>query len=261
MVTNFIFDKVKLSDLGYILVTEPEDYKDVHQMDYGTIKGSRSDKSHKTSYNYGQNYNTTFTIMKNSCEYDSDELNLTYRDISELSNWLCRKEYKWFKFCKDDEDDEIWYEVKINTQKEYIGDQVIGMKLFVEANTPYGFSKEIERTLTGTNFRIQIYSDEEGYIYPDVNITLNTGGNLRLTNTYENRSTVLKNCVSGETITFYGDDLQQIESTQSHDYITDFNYKFPRFVNEYGSFENTLVSNIPCTITFKYRTIRKVGME
>lgn len=261
MVTDFIFDKVMLSDLGYILVLESEEYKDIHQMDYGTIKGSRTDVSHKTSYNYGQNYSTTFTIMKNSCSYGVDELDLTYNDIRELTRWLCRKEYKWFKFCKDDEDDEIWYEVKINTQKEYVGEKIVGLKLFVEANSPYGFSKEMEKTYIGTNFRVKIYSDEEGYIYPDVKIKLTNGGNLVLTNVFENRQTTLKNCVGNEIITFHGGDIQQIESTKSHDFITEFNYQFPRFVNEYGSFENTFTSNLPCTISFTYREIRKVGME
>ena len=33
MVTDFIFDKVKLSDLGYLLVLDSEEQKDIHQIE------------------------------------------------------------------------------------------------------------------------------------------------------------------------------------------------------------------------------------
>lgn len=263
MVKDFVFDKVALSDLGYIAVFQSsEEQVVVSEMSLNTVKGARSDKSHATSYTYPNNYSDTFMILKNPCEYNDDEMDLTNKEISELIKWLCRKEYKWFRFVDDDDDDEIWYEVKFDAKKEYAGERVIGLSLTVEANTPYGFTKEKTRKYTASPMKIKVHSDEEGYIYPTVRITLRQGGNLVLTNTFENRSTTLKNCVNNETIVLYGDDLQQIVSSNpNHDYVTEFNYKFPRLCNKYNEYLNTFTSNLPCDISFTYREIRKVGME
>lgn len=45
-------------------------------------------------------------------------------------------------------------------------------------------------------------SDEEGYLYPDITITLKSAGDLKITNEYDKRTTVVRGCSSGETLTF-----------------------------------------------------------
>lgn len=263
MITDFVFDKVKLSDLGYVAFWQnSEDQVTVSDMNLNTIKAARSDISHSTSYTYENNYSSTFLLLKDSCRHNPDELNLTYRDISELTKWLCRKQYKWFRLIKDDDDDEIWYQVQIDVKKELAGEDVIGLTITVNANTPYGFSKQKVKSFTNSPYMVRTHSDEEGYIYPDVEITLRQSGNLVLTNTLENRQTTIKNCINTEKITIYGGDLQQIISTnQNHDFVTEFNYVFPRLLCNYYEFDNNFTSNLACDISFTYRDIRKVGMS
>lgn len=241
MVQDFIFDGQALSDFGYLLIYEnSEDVIDVSNMQYETIKAALSDKVHRVAHTYESNYTSTFFIMKNPCVYDDEDLNLSSDNIRELTRWLARKQYKWFRFIDEEDDDETWYKAQIVVQKEMYGGNCIGLQLTVNANAPYGFSREITHNITDGTFDINVQSDEEGYIYPDMTITIPQAGNYEITNTYENRTTVINNCVAGEVITISGGDNQQISSNVNHDFTNDFNYVFPRLCNKYGDGRNTL---------------------
>jgi len=237
-------------------------------MQFETIKAALSDISRKTSHTYESNYTSTFLIMKNSCDYDDGEF-LSHDDVSELTRWLARKQYKWFRFIDDDDDDEIWYKVQIQVSKEYVGDNVIGLRLIVTANAPYGFTREFTKSNTeleeGEDFDIRIYSDEEGYIYPTCVVTCPTAGTLTITNTTEGRVTRVANCSANEVITFIGEDTQQIISSDTtHDFTKHFNYVFPRLYVEYGNYNNTFECEIngeTPEVTFSFRGIRKVGFD
>lgn len=266
MIADFIFDGKALSDFGYmVLFEESEDNIEVSNMKFTEIKGAKSDVSQQTSYNYENNYSTTFTIIKDICGIRTGESEyLSNIEIEELTRWLARKQYKWFKFIDDDEDDEIWYQAQFVINKEYVGDRCFGLKLTLNTSAPFGFTREIKviPSITEGEFFVPVYSDEEGYIYPDVIVTMNQSGTLEIVNVSENRITELKNCVHNETITFYGQGVNQISSTSTtHDYAADFNYNFPRFFTEYGENNNKFTVNADCTITFVYRGIRKVGLE
>ena len=264
MISDFIFDGRALSEFGYILVFEnTEDAMDTSNMEMKTIKGARNDKSLGVGYSYGDNLTATYLIMKNFCEFPEDDLNLTDEDVSELTRWLCRKQYKWFRYVDDDgATSDVWYQGYWTVQKEYAGDSVIGLKITLHTNAPYGYSRIIKHFSNETAFDINVNTDEEGYIYPTVTIQLAEGGELHFINTTENRDMELKNCVAGETITIENGDVQQIGSTNTaHDWIHEFNYKYPRFVTSYGNLENHFTINKQADITLEYREIRKVGLK
>lgn len=266
MITDFIFDGRTLSSFGYILIFEnEEDTIDVSNISFVEIKGARNDRSYRAGYKYDNNYSATYTIIKNPCD-NSDDLDMSDEDISELTRWLCRKQYKWFSFI-DPDNNQVWYKGYFTVQKKEIGDSLVGLAITLHTNAPYGFSGEIISTYlcnddNNRQFQLMINSDEEGYIYPDIEIKLLEGGAFRLRNATEDRTTVLLNCKEGEIIKLYGYDLQQIESdNEDHDYIYDFNYKFPRLHNLYTINENIWECSLNCEITFKYREIRKVGLK
>ena len=241
MIKDFIFDGQALSDFGYIAIFEnSEDVIEVSAMQYENIKGALSDISHRVSYNYEQNYTSTFLIIKSECENNEDELWMTHDDISEMTRWLARKQYKWFRFIDEEDDDEIWYKVQVKVSKEYIGDRVLGLQLTVTANAPYGFTREIKKKIQDSEFTINAISDEEGYIYPDMTIEMLANGDFELLNEYENRITKIANCVAGEVITISGGDNLQISSSVNHDFTKDFNYVFPRLCNMYGDNNNII---------------------
>ena len=264
MITDFIYDGKALSDFGYMVLFENTDESiPVSEMKFSEIKGSRSDVSQQVSYSYENNYSCTFTVIKNLCNTNEKDEFLTNNDVEELTRWLARKTYKWFKFIDDDDDDEIWYQAQFSIHKEYVGDDVFGLSLTLNTNAPFGFTREIivNPAIRNNSFSVPVYSDEEGYIYPDVVVTMADAGELVITNTAESRETTLKNCVVDEVITFYGQNINQIISTSTHDYAKDFNYNFPRFFTEYGDNTNQFTVNLDCTIKLIYRGIRKVGLH
>lgn len=274
MIKDFIFDGQALSDFGYIAIFEnSEDVIEVSAMQYENIKGALSDISHRVSYNYEQNYTSTFLIIKSECENNEDELWMTHDDISEMTRWLARKQYKWFRFIDEDDDDEIWYKVQVKVSKEYMGDRVLGLQLTVTANAPYGFTREIKKKIQDSEFSINAISDEEGYIYPDMEITCIVPGKLIITNKYDNRETVVNNCQQDEIITISGGDCLQISSSiANRDFSKDFNYIFPRLCCNYGNTKNVISTSLGTShgsvayevappITLSYRGIRKVGFD
>lgn len=258
---NFVFDNILLSDFGYVVSHDGvlDEETVVSGMQFTTVKGARSDISHKVATPYEENYHADVTITKSPC--GDDNLYLTNHDISEMANWLCRKEYKWFRWVDDIGQDEIWYEVQINMDKQMYGNSVIGLVLHITANRPYGVTKEFKKNFAEEDFQVVVHSDEEGYIYPDITINVDDDGTIALTNEYENRTMEIKNCTAGEIITIHGGDLLQITSSiDTHDLSKDFNYKFFRLCNMYARNKNNITLSGNATGTMTYRGIRKVGM-
>lgn len=101
-------------------------------------------------------------------------------------------------------------------------------------------------------------SYEEGYIYPEMEITVKKDGDLKIHNSIENRETYIANCKANEIITF---DYPVIRSSDSsHNIQNDFNWKFFRIANTYNNSRNDLVISLPCSIKIKYSPIVKVGI-
>ena len=262
--SDFIFDGYKLSDFGYIITHDGlfDETGAVSAMKFTNISGAQSDIDRKVAHTYDEKYHCDITIMKNPCQ-DGD-LNLTNNEISRMARWLCRKEYKWFRWIDDIGQDEIWWEVQIAMDKVMLGDSVIGLTLHVTANRPYGLSQLYEYEWVGgldTTTTLFVQSDEEGYIYPDVTITVKGGGTVSITNLYENRTTEIANCTSSEVLTLRGGDTKQITTTiAKHNLSQDFNYKFLRLCNRWQKNENKLVISPNANVSISYRGKRKVGI-
>ena len=155
--------------MGYLILYDNavDETSLVSTMDFATFKAAQSDISHKTSTSYTEGLTRVISIYKNPCEHEN--LNLTNIDISYLSRWLSRKQYKWFRWINDETDMEIWYQVQIKIDKIEYGDNVIGLQLTIQANRPYGVTRPIKSSYkceANTEHMITINTDEEGYIYP-----------------------------------------------------------------------------------------------
>lgn len=294
---DFEFDGKTLADFGCVMFSEglSEDRLAVSAMAFDTIKSALSDISLKAAHTYEDNYSTTVLITKNCCARKclddperpyytvngtnlkitlgyckeeqhaviddkftcNDELNLSDMEISALTKWLVRKQYKWFRWC----DRYVWYRAQNKIEKIYVGEDVIGLAVTINTNAPYGFSEEIDEVFYEVDHMdIVDQTDEEGYIYPEMTVTFKESGDFELENTYDESVTRIKNVSEGETIVFRGD-LQEIESSDaSHTLPVDFNFVFPRLCNLYGENMNHFESNLDCDFNVKYRGIRKVGL-
>lgn len=267
MIQDFLFDGQTLSGFGYMICsfdssgTNSTEF--VSYMNYTEIKSPLSNVSHRVSDLYDNNLSHTIQICKKNCNNDIN-YTITADEVSELSRWLCRKDYKWFKWIDDEDNDEIFYQVRINLKQIKIYDNKVGFELDIISNRPYGLTNEIKanyNNAANSTIRLDVYSDEEGYIYPDIIIKIKENGNLKLNNIYENRMTYIANCNTDEVITIIGGDTQQIISNnENHNLSQDFNYIFPRLCNLYRHSTNEISINLACDVEIKYRGIRKVGI-
>ena len=260
---DFKFDGVKLSTKGYIMCSDgiADEELAVSSMMYDTIKASLSDVVHKVAHNYDENYTRVFAIMKSPC--DNVNVAMSESDISDITRWLVRKQYKVFRYVDEEGHDyPTWYKVQNTVSKIIYGNDVIGLTITVNANAPYGFADETTTTWSDNSKTIAVVTDEEGYIYPDMEITCNAAGNLTITNDRESgRITRINNVVANEVITITGGDIQQITSSVSgHDLSVDFNYVFPRLCSRYNSYNNTITTNLSSVKELSYCGIRKVGL-
>lgn len=103
-------------------------------------------------------------------------------------------------------------------------------------------------------------SYEEGYIYPEMEITIKRDGDLTIHNSIENRETYIANCKANEVITLNYPVIKSSLPSSSHNIQNDFNWTFFRIANTYDDSRNDLVISLPCSIKIKYSPIVKVGI-
>lgn len=212
-----------------------------------------------TSTEYEDCLETTFQICKSSCT--SDVMEICSTEFRELTKWLNRKNFKKFKLL-DEEHIDLYYEVSININRIEIDGNLYGLELEVIANRPFALKEPrtiiIKNTETEGKYSLNDTSYEEGYIYPEVEITINQDGDLKIYNAIEDRWTNILNCTAGEIITMDYPIIQSSDS--SHDIQNLFNWKFLRIANTYENSRNDLTISIPCTIKLKYSPVVKVGL-
>ena len=187
--------------------------------------------------------------------------------MMKLMRWLNRKEWCKFKPIYDDLSFPNVYFMGTFTEISTInkGGVVCGLALTFTTNAPFGFMEFEDNTFTVSSvngtFTIYDESDELGNKYPDkVTIRMNNGGDFSLTNSLNERTTTIKNCVANEVITL--DCINKIiTSSVSHERLyNDFNYVYPMLTNTDTDSKNVFTATLPCVVTFEYKPIRKVGI-
>ena len=170
--------------------------------------------------------------------------------------------YGWKKYKTDPEIEMLGYvtSTDINAYPQHKVDE--NDEIIYGAHTDgyqyYSLGQVYKASLNDTSY-------EEGYIYPQMEITIDNiddrpvnERNLTIHNSIENREMYIANCTSGEVITF---DYPVIQSSNSsHNIQNDFNWTFFRVANTYDNSRNDLTISIPCTIKLKYSPIVKVGL-
>lgn len=268
--TNFEFAGEKLSDYGMI-VCEFDDSGGVETVSSGAditfkqVKSSSGNKFGLVSSNYESCYTSVFKICKNPCTTNNqNEMYLSVEEVSALQRWLCRKnKYNKFKIDQDGYE-HIYWNATFSSKQIEVNGRIIGLELTLYTDAPYAYMDEITIEKDCSNdleFDIYDVSDEEGYIYPDVIITLLEDGDFALSNLLSNKTTSISNCSKGEIITIEGDSQIISSSLSAHKSLSkDFNYFFPKIINTYTETKNTFTCNLKCMITITYSPIRKVGL-
>ena len=264
---TFTYDGVSLADMGYIVCNfsggsvSLDGVTTDSQRDWDNISVMWGKFMPWTVSTFGDSLEMEFSIMKDPCGDNS--LVITPAEMVELKRWLSRPHAKVLRFPEEDGFEHIYYEGSFNVEEVWLNTEArYGANLSFTCNSPagyYDFEAVTGSVASGESFTINDISDEVGWIYPTLSVTLQEGGELRLTNSFDERTTVVKNCSAGETITFYN--TQQIStSDSSHAVHDDFNYKFIRVCNSFRNNINTITSNLGLTYEYTYKPIAKAVM-
>ena len=206
--------------------------------------------------NYSEAIKFAFQVIKKNKEpIDSYE-------YSTYARLLQRKDdYKEFTITKLDYDTVHFY-AQLNISPIQVGGDIMGINITGTTDSPYAYGQMITKKISTENgigmLKFADMSDEIGYIYPDIEIDISSACNLKITNETSGEIFKLNNCVNNEIINIDSTILEMTSTALSHKLYEDSNYKFPRIVNDINKRTNVFKVEGNCTVTMKYRPIRKV---
>ena len=260
---DFEYDGLNLSDKGFIICKFGSDGMETISngsvITFNTVATQRGAKRELTSVEYSDCLSATFCICKHPCLVGTDELTLP--EIRDMMRWLNRKEFHKFKLL-DSEYINIYFEASFNVKKVEINGKVVGLELEMITNRPYAIHEPLQLMVknlivNGTK-KIFSKSDEEGYVYPEMEITIAEDGDLEIYNALESRTMKIANCKAGEVITVKYPIIES--SLVAHKIQNDFNWQFFRIASSYRDRLNEITISIPCTIKMSYTPVVKVGI-
>ena len=259
---DFEFDGLNLSSFGFVICKFGSDGLETvssgSQIIFNTISTQKGAKHELASIEYGDCLTTTIQICKNIC--GSNDFEISTEELRTLSRWLNRTNFHKLKILCDEYLD-IYFEASFNISKIEMNGKICGLELEVITNRPFALQESkkivIKNLIENGKHNIKDCSDAEGYIYPEVEITLNESGDLKIYNEIENRETSIIGCTAGEVIKMNYPIIETSIST--HKIQDDFNWNFFRISNTYRNNLNKITISLPCTIKIIYSPIAKVG--
>lgn len=260
---NFEYDGLKLSDFGFIICNFGSEglqtISNGSQITFNTVSSLNGAKHELTSTEYNNCLESVFQICKNPCDSNNSEISI--EELRALSKWLNRKGFYKFKILNDEYLD-IYFEASFNISKIEFNGKLCGLELSLKTNRPFALQEPKKITLKNLEANgeksIIDYSDVEGYIYPEIEITINESGDFSIYNAIEDRTTFIANCVVGEVIKMNYPIIES--SVSSHEIQNDFNWNFFRIANTFRNNINKLIISLPCTIKLNYSPTVKVGI-
>ncbi|HAU88354.1 MAG TPA: hypothetical protein DCW90_23625 [Lachnospiraceae bacterium] len=260
---DFEYDGLNLSDKGFMLCSFDKSKIDTvengAEINMETSPFYNGDVNYTLTANYESTLTTTFQICKNPCT--GEDLNITVDEVRDMASWLCRKGFHKFKIFDDDYLN-VYYEATFNMSRIIRNGNVIGLELEMITNRPFGVMEDtvinIKNEVENGVENFYSISDDEGFIYPKTKITIKQDGDLKISNIFVQRDTIIKNCKAGEVIEM---DYPVIKSSlESHKIQNDFNWNFFRIENKFKDKRNLIQISIPCEIEMVYSPIAKIGI-
>lgn len=260
---DFEYDGLNLSDKGFIICKFSSDgietFSNGSYITFNTVSTLRGSKHELSSTEYGECLTTTLQICKHPCRTEDAEISVD--EMRDVMRWLNRKGFHKFKLLND-EYINIFFEASFNVSRVEINGKLVGFELEVITNRPHALHEPIPITIKNLQengeFKIHSQSDDEGHIYPEMEITINSDGDFEMINSFEGRTMRIANCKAGEVITMNYPIIQS--SLVEHKIQNDFNWQFFRIANSFRDRVNEITISIPCTIKLKYSPIVKVGI-
>lgn len=260
---DFEYDGLLLSDMGYMVCNFGskglETVDNGADINFNTIPFFYGTKHELISTSYNDCLTTTFQICKNTCNDYTEKI--TIEEFNRITYWLNRKNFYKFKIINDEYVD-IFFEASFNVRRIEFGGEIYGLELEMKTNRPYGLKETILNSNTlsaGESLVVNDLSNEEGFIYPHIEITLaNNGGTLTIQNSLSSDITVINDCRAGEKIIF---NYPMITSSIASHKISDaFNWIFPKLINTFSNQINNFTFSLGCTVKISYNPIVKISI-
>ena len=267
--TDFEYDGHYLSDFGFTICSfngssDTETVSAGSKISFNTVSTHYGKRFNLAGTQYDECITATFDICKDMCQDDNFVItNDEYRDIM---RWLNRREFLKFRILYDEDDDRefCYYEASFNVDKIMSDQGLVGLELTLETNKPFGYGQEqyFSWTMTGGSSKsLYDMSDEIGYTYPSVVITLMEAGDLQITNDLEPCMMVINNCSSGEVITIDGETHIITSSLDSHKICDDFNFDYLRIGNTINNRINKITCSLTCKLEIRFNPVIKDSPE
>ena len=257
MITDFIYDGNRLSELGYVTCVfgsggDTDTVTTDSQRNFDHLSLFNGKYQPFSVVNYTDVFSTKISCCKDPCRDDSDDP-ITLDEMRQIKRWLSPASPKKFYIPDDAEYDDIYWEGTFNVEEVWSAGNRVGFNLTFESNRPYAIGGDIKYegdVSAGGTISINNVCDEEGYVYPGIEITCSAVGTLTITNTSftSDESMVIENCTSGEVITVTPE-LQISSSLSMHKLSKDFNWRFLKIWN-YGEYRE---NNITCSLAAHYK--------
>lgn len=262
-VYDFEYDGKLLSDMGMIICKFDSSGVDTIQngaeLTFNTVSTRNGARHELTSVEYEECLTATFQICKHPCIPGDDEISL--EQVRDIMRWLNRKGFHKFVLIHDEYID-TYFEASFNVSRVEIGGVIVGFELEMFTNSPFAFQEpvkvSIKNIVDNGNKVLVSKSDEEGYIYPEMEITIDKDGDFEIYNELEDRTMLIKNCKQGEVIKLNYPVIET--SLASHKIQNDFNWRFFRIARKYREDANRLTISLPCTIKMVYSPVIKIGV-
>lgn len=263
-VYDFEYDGQLLSDKGLMICkfdsSGVETVSNGSELTFNTVPTLNGTRHELTSVEYEDCLTTTFQICKNPCIYEAEE-EISLEEVRDIMRWLNRKGFHKFILINDEYID-TYFEASFNVSRIEVGGVIRGFELEMFTNSPFAFQEAVKldiKNIVNNGKKLLISkSDEEGYIYPQMEITIDAAGDLEIYNDLDDRTMLIKNCKKGEVITLNYPIIKT--SLASHKIQNDFNWKFFRIARTYEEDANNLTISIPCTIKMTYSPVIKIGV-
>lgn len=218
--------------------------------------------------------NNTFHIISQKYEEPlTFEMQIFCRDFSDitqeheriLKKWLMQRgKYKWFTIL-DKRYAGIWLKANIHSPENIKVDDVIGISFQVTCDAAYAYSDliEAEFELSNDNRIISIYvdNDDDSPIYPDMEITMLSDGDLEIKNDIDENKNIFKitGLKTGEVITVKGE-LPSIESSNDVLFSNVYN-RFSKYWLWIADGDNNITVSNHCILKLSYREKRRMGAQ
>lgn len=255
--SNFIFNGRSLSDFGYMICEFDGETNTATpaNITFTTAKPPGSKRRHFLTSLIEDVIMFEFSIVKYSCGRMIEDIG--QYEHSMIERWLCRTDGYKELVIEQENFDHICFFANINITPHIVYGRIRGYRLIVTTDSSCAYSEPMETMFDlspSSPYRFYASSDDAGYFYPVWEIVPKQNGNLsiKITEDTEQTNTVLHNVSTGQIIKLDSEN-GIIEGTPPDN----FNWMFPRIVQDYEYNFNTITSTLPCSVKMSYRLARK----